>query len=65
MAAAKKKGGVLKVSAPLVQIRLGNKIVHLFDGDIVPEGASPESLDHLLGLGYVTEGDAPVESDEK
>lgn len=63
MAAAKKKGA-LRVSAPLVQVQLNDQVIHLFYGDIVPEGVSEESLKHLKGLDYVTEGDAVSEPDE-
>lgn len=65
MAAPKKKpeGGDLTVTAPLVQLRVGNRIVHLFQGDIVPENADQESLDHLRGLGFLS--DAQSDSDEK
>ena len=65
MAAAKKKGGALKVTAPLVGVVSENgNASQLFVGDIVPEGTKQESIDHLLDLGYVVEVDAPAESDE-
>lgn len=66
MPAAKKKGGALKVVAPLVAVSNENgKVSQLYVGDIVPEGTKQESIDHLLELGYVVESDAPAESDEK
>lgn len=66
MAAPKKKGGVLKVVAPLVAVSNENgKVSQLYVGDVVPEGTKQESIDHLLELGYVVEGDAPAEPDEK
>lgn len=54
----------LRVSAPLVQVQIGSQVLHLFDGDFVPEGVSKEKLDHLKELGYVTEGDVANEPDE-
>ena len=66
MPAVKKKGGVLKVVAPLVAVVSENgKVSQLYVGDIVPEGTKQESIDHLLDLGYVVEVDAPAEPDEK
>lgn len=62
---AAKKAKVATVSAPLVQVRLGDRVVHFYQGDILPEGVSQESLDHLLDLGYVTGSDAPAETDDK
>lgn len=55
----------LRVSAPLVQIQLGKQVLHLFDGDFVPEGVSKEQIDHLSGLGYVTKGDEPAEPESE
>lgn len=63
--AAAKKSKALFVSAPLVQVQLGDKVLHLFEGDLVPDGYSDEWLKHHQELGYVTEGDAPAEPDEK
>lgn len=54
-------GGDLKVTAPLVQVRIGDKVVQLSQGDIVPENASQESLDHLRDLGFISDGSAPAE----
>jgi hypothetical protein len=66
MPPVKKKGGPLRVVAPLVAITSENgSVLQLFRGDIVPEGTKQESIDHLLSLGYVVESDAPSESDEK
>lgn len=66
MVAAKKKGGGFTVVAPLVGIVTENgTALQLFAGDIVPEGTKQESIDHLLDLGYITEGDAPAEAAEK
>lgn len=72
MAAAAKKaassnsgGTVLKVSAPLVQVQIGTQVLHLSNGDIVPDGVSKEQIAHLSELGYVAEGDAPNSSDDE
>ena len=66
MAAPRKKGGGLKVVAPLVAVTSENgKVSQLFVNDIVPEGTKRESIDHLLGLGYVVEVDGPAEPDSK
>lgn len=47
-------GGYI-VTAPLVVAKdaKGN-VVHLFRGDIVPEGTNQESIDHLLALEYIS-----------
>jgi hypothetical protein len=58
MAAARKKGGGLRVVAPLVQVKVGDRVLHLYHGDVVPEGVAQESIDHLKSLDYVAEGDA-------
>lgn len=62
MPAAKKKG--LQVTAPLIQVSLGSAVVQFAYGDILPDGVSEDSLEHLKSLGYVGEVDAP-ESDNK
>jgi hypothetical protein len=65
MATAKKneESGGLRVTAPLVQIRVGDRILHMSQGDVVPDNASQESLDHLRSLGFVSDGSES--SDEK
>ena len=59
MAAAEKaprKG--LTVTAALVTARTENdRIVYLYHGDIVPEGLSKESLEHLKDLGFIAESE--------
>ena len=58
-----KKG--LKVTAPLVAVKDSNgNVVHLYQGDVLPDGTSQESIDHLQDLGYVDKTDAPVASDD-
>jgi hypothetical protein len=61
MAAAKKKAH--KVSAPLVQVRLGDRPAQFYFGDILPDGVDGDSLKHLKSLGYVDEVDAPSDSE--
>ena len=62
MAAAKKKGGALRVTAPLVGVVSENgQPSQLFYGDIVPEGTSQVSIDHLLDIGYASSEDAVAE----
>jgi hypothetical protein len=58
--AAKKS---LKVTAVMVTAKTENdRIVYLYRGDVVPEGVSADSLEHLKSLGFVTEDDvAPVD----
>lgn len=48
------EGGSLKVVAPLVSVKdeKGN-VKQLSRGDIIPEGTSQESIDHLRDLGFV------------
>ena len=63
---AKKGGDGYKVTAPLVQAALESGLPMQFrEGDVLPEGISKESLDHLLDLGYVAKGDVPAESDSE
>jgi hypothetical protein len=62
--AGRQKKGPLRVSAPLVQVRLNGADHQLRFNDEVPEGVSDESIKHLKDLGYVTEGDAVPDSDE-
>lgn len=64
MAAPRKAKG-LKVTAPLVQVRIGNRAEQFFIGDLLPEGVDENSLKHLKDLGYVDEIDAPAEPDNK
>lgn len=51
------KDSGLRVSAPLVQVQIGTQVLHLSNGDVVPEGVSEKQIDHLKDLGYVTESD--------
>lgn len=60
MAAAKKNKG-LQVTAPLVQVQLGDRAAQFYFGDILPEGVSEDSLKHLKSLGYVDEVDTPAD----
>jgi hypothetical protein len=65
-AAPAKKGDGFRVVAPLVQASLDSGTPMQFrEGDILPDGISKESLEHLQSLGYVTKGDAPAESDDE
>jgi hypothetical protein len=65
MAAAKKKGDALRVTAPLVQVVLGSRAVQFYNGDILPDGVGEDSIEHLKSLGYVEETEAPAEPDDK
>lgn len=56
---APKKAKAHKVTAPLVQVRFGDRAEQFFAGNVLPEGVSEESIDHLKSLGYVEEIDAP------
>lgn len=67
MAAAKKsaesappesdeKATGLYVSAPIVVVKTkGNRVVHLYKGDLVLDDVSEESLKNLQDLGYVSD----------
>ena len=47
-------GDGLVVTAPLVQVTLsGSQVLRLYKGDVLPDGVTPESLEHLQNLGYV------------
>lgn len=54
-----------RITAPLVQVDLGGRPARFYQGDVLPEGVSEESLKHLASLGYVEEIDAPAEPDSK
>lgn len=54
-----KKAKVLRVTAPLVQAVVGGRPVQFREGDILPGGASEESVNHLKSIEYVEEIDAP------
>lgn len=48
--------GALVVSASLVTVKDSNGAVrYLSRGDVVPDGTSQVSVDHLVSLGYVSE----------
>jgi hypothetical protein len=54
--AAKKSS--MRVSAVMVTAKTENdRIVYLYRGDVVPEGISSDSLEHLKSLGFVTSDD--------
>lgn len=56
MAAVKKPtSGGFVVTAPLVQVVLGNRAVQYYGGDVLPEGVPAESLAHLKSLGFIEE----------
>jgi len=58
MAEAKKK--TLKVSTVMVTaVTKNDRIVYLYRGDVVGEDVTPESIEHLKSLGFVTEDDVP------
>lgn len=60
MAAAAKKEKFLRVTAPLVQVGVGDRSVQYFYGDVLPDGVSEDSVKHLKSLGYVEEADGPA-----
>lgn len=41
------------VTAPLVTVRVGDKVVYLDRGSVVPAGAEPDSVKHLLSVGLI------------
>lgn len=48
----------LVVTAALVVVRYeGGRVGNLAKGDVVPDGVTPESVEHLRSLGYVAEQD--------
>lgn len=50
------KGDALYVSAPIVVVKVeGNRVVHLFKGDVLPKGVTKESLENLQQLGFVSD----------
>lgn len=56
MAEARRKSGALHVQAPMVVVRTENdRIVHLYRGDVLPDGIAEESVEHLKSLGFLTE----------
>lgn len=63
--AAAKKTKAIRVTAPLVQASVGNRADQFYYGDVLPDGVSEESLEHLRSLGYVEDIDVPAEPDAK
>jgi hypothetical protein len=53
----------LQVTAPLVQVQMGDRSVQFFNGDVLPDGVSEDSVEHLKSLGYVDEVKAPDAGD--
>ena len=50
--------GVMKVTAPMALARTqSDTVVYLYEGDIVPDGLTKESLEHLSSLGFITADD--------
>lgn len=46
----------LYVSAPLVAVvAKGDRVLHLYKGDVLPSDVTKESLENLQGLGYVSD----------
>lgn len=46
------------VVAPMVvATTIDHKVVYLTAGDVVPNNVTPEALEHLRGLGFVTDDD--------
>lgn len=56
--AARSGAKVERVVAPLVQVKVANRILHFYRGDVLPEGVDKESLENLRGLGFVASEDA-------
>lgn len=55
-----------RVTAPLVQAYLDSGTPMQFrEGDVLPDGISKESLEHLEDLGYINKGEAPAPSDDE
>jgi len=45
----------LKVTAPLVQVTVGDRVLHYHLGDTLPDGVAEDSIDHLKSLGFIAE----------
>lgn len=60
MAESKKK--TLKVSVVMVTAKTTNdRIVYLYRGDVVGDDITPDSVEHLKSLGFITDDDvSPV-----
>lgn len=43
------------VIAPLITARLGDKVIYLDRGSVVPAGVAQESIVHLLSVGLIAE----------
>lgn len=46
--------------AQIVAATENRRIIHLLRGDTVPAGVTPETIAHLLSLGYIEPEDAPT-----
>ncbi len=53
--AAKK---LVTVTAPLVMLRTkGDRIVYLYEGDVLPDDAEKESVENLRSLGFLSDSE--------
>lgn len=52
---APKKGDLVVTATLVVAHFQGGRVGNLAKGDVVPDGVTPESLEHLRSLGFVAE----------
>lgn len=52
---AKKGSKTYTVTAPLVAVTVGSQVLQYSNGDILPNGISKDTIDHLSGLGFIAE----------
>lgn len=60
-AQAKKSDEGMVVLAPLVQAKVGGRVLHFYKGDTLPDGTDEKSVKNLRSLGYL----GTPETDEK
>ena len=54
---AKKGGKTYKVTAPLISVQVGERVLQFAAGDVLPGGLSQDALDHLNRRGFIAEAD--------
>ena len=51
--APRKGGKTYRVSAPLIQVTVGEQVLQYSEGAVLPGGIDKDQLDHLSDLGFI------------
>lgn len=63
-AAAKKSADTYVVLGALIQVQVGSQLLQYSFGDVLPEGLSEESIEHLTENGLIEKGSEVVAQPE-